>query len=140
LALREYLGRYADIDITLDTFPYAGATTTCDALWMGVPVVTLAGDTSFARSGVSVLNNALLPELVTNSTNQYVTLATELAADRSRLGELRASLRQRMRASPLVDSRRHAKDIENLYREMWVNWSSGSGAHGGTSGSARIPS
>jgi protein O-GlcNAc transferase len=132
LGLREYLGRYGDIDVGLDPFPYGGGTTTCDALWMGVPVVTLAGDTPFSRGGVSVLSNALLPELVTKSVPEYVKVAAELAGDRGRLRELRGGLRERMRNSPLMDAKGFARDIESLYREMWVRWCSAPAPRGGT--------
>jgi predicted O-linked N-acetylglucosamine transferase (SPINDLY family) len=121
--LREYLDTYAQaIDIALDPFPYNGGTTTCDALWMGVPVVTLAGQRAVSRAGVSLLNNVGLPELIAQSPEQYVALARDLARDLPRLSQLRAELRPRMRNSPLMDATRFARDIESAYRAMWRSY------------------
>jgi predicted O-linked N-acetylglucosamine transferase (SPINDLY family) len=118
--LREYLDTYAQaIDIALDPFPYNGGTTTCDALWMGVPVVTLAGQRAVSRAGVSLLTNVGLPELIAQSPEQYVAIARGLARDLPRLGQLRATLRSQMQNSPLMDAPRFARDIENAYRTMW---------------------
>ena len=114
----DYLGLYRSIDIALDTWPCTGATTTCDALWMGVPVVTLAGERSFSRSGASILPNVGLPELVTGDSESYVTAAVRLAQDPSRLAGLRASLRERMRDSPLTDAARFAAAVENACTAM----------------------
>jgi predicted O-linked N-acetylglucosamine transferase (SPINDLY family) len=118
----EYFKTYHRIDIALDPFPYAGGATTCDALWMGVPVVTLAGRTAVGRAGVSILFHAGLAELIANATDEYVRIAANLAADRPRLAELRATLRQRMQASPLMDAARFARNIEAAYRAMWRTW------------------
>ena len=101
---RQYLSEYQRIDIALDPFPYAGGTTTCDALWMGVPVVSLAGKTAVSRAGLSILSNVGLPELVAGSEQEYIKIVTEMAADLSRLEALRQSLRPRMAASPLMDA------------------------------------
>jgi len=117
-----YLRTYDRIDIVLDTFPYNGHTTNFDALWMGVPVVTLAGRTAVGRAGISQLTNLGLPELIARAPEHYVQIATELAADRPRLAELRSTLRQRMRASPLMDAARFARSVENAYRSMWHTW------------------
>jgi predicted O-linked N-acetylglucosamine transferase (SPINDLY family) len=119
---RGHLALYAQMDIALDTFPYHGTTTTCEALWMGVPVVTLAGSAHVSRVGVSLLCNAGLPELVAATPEDYVRLATGLASDRQRLAELRHTLRHRMEQSPLMDAPRFARDIEAAYREMWRQW------------------
>jgi predicted O-linked N-acetylglucosamine transferase (SPINDLY family) len=118
----EYFHRYDQIDIGLDPFPYPGGTTTCDALWMGVPVVSLAGQTAVSRAGLSILSNLGVSELVASTTAQYVEVATALAQDVSRLGLLRSTLRDRMRASPLMDAGQFARDLEAAYRRMWRNW------------------
>lgn len=118
-----YLELYRRIDIALDTFPYAGGTTTCDALWMGVPVISLAGKTAVGRGGVSILSNIGLPELVAHSQKDYVRLATELAGDVPRLIDLRSTLRHCMEQSPLTDVRRFSRNVESAYRQMWQRWS-----------------
>jgi predicted O-linked N-acetylglucosamine transferase (SPINDLY family) len=122
VSLSEYFKRYEQIDVGLDPFPCNGGTTTCDALWMGVPVVTLAGRTAVGRGGVSILANVGLPELIAQTPQQYVQIATDLAGDLPRLGELRRTLRARMQASPLMDAPRFARNIEAAYRQMWRNW------------------
>jgi protein O-GlcNAc transferase len=118
----DHLARYGHVDIALDTYPYHGTTTTCEALWMGVPVVSLAGDGHVSRAGVSLLTNVGLPELVAQSSEEFVRVATELAGDLPRLAELRATLRERMRNSPLMDARRFARDVEEAYRTVWREW------------------
>jgi predicted O-linked N-acetylglucosamine transferase (SPINDLY family) len=117
-----HLASYGRVDIALDTFPYHGTTTTCEALWMGVPVVTLAGQTHVSRVGVSLLSNLGLAELITASPEEYVNLAAELAKDLPRLAHLRSTLRERMEQSPLMDAPGFARDIEAAYREMWWKW------------------
>jgi protein O-GlcNAc transferase len=118
----EHLQCYHGIDLALDTFPYHGTTTTCEALWMGVPVITLAGSRHVARVGVSLLSNVGLPELVADSVEDYVEKAVALANDRSRLAALRAGLRERMQRSPLMDAPRFARNMESAYRAMWRQW------------------
>jgi len=119
----DYLKLYHHIDIGLDTFPYNGQTTTLDAVWMGVPVVTILGQTTAtARAGASLLHNLGTPELVADSPNQFVSIAVELANDLPRLSELRASLRQRLKQSPLMDAPRFAGSVEAAYRSMWQRW------------------
>ncbi len=118
----DYLRQYQRIDIALDPFPCNGGTTTCNALWMGVPVITLTGKTAVGRGGVSVLRNVGLPELIADSTQNYVQIANELACNPSRLRELRQNLRDRMRASPLMDSSGFARNVEAAYRRMWQSW------------------
>jgi predicted O-linked N-acetylglucosamine transferase (SPINDLY family) len=122
LPLAEYFQVYRQIDIGLDPFPYGGGTTTCDALWMGVPVVSLAGQTAVGRGGLSLLSNMGLPELVAADETQYVAIAAGLAGDLPRLAKLRASLRERMWASPLTNAPRFARHIEAAYRAMWHWW------------------
>jgi predicted O-linked N-acetylglucosamine transferase (SPINDLY family) len=117
-----HLALYGEMDIALDTYPYHGTTTTCDALWMGVPVITLAGQTHVSRVGVSLLSNVGLPELVATTPDQYVQIAVDLARDRGRMDTLRRGMRARMLASPLMDAPRFARDVEGAYRQMWRNW------------------
>jgi predicted O-linked N-acetylglucosamine transferase (SPINDLY family) len=118
MPVADYLRVYSSIDIALDTWPWTGGTTTCDALWMGVPVVTLAGDHPFARSGATILAQLGLADLVTRSTEAYVACATALATDRARLRELRHTLRARMQASPLMDAKALARDVEDALFRM----------------------
>jgi predicted O-linked N-acetylglucosamine transferase (SPINDLY family) len=119
---RAHLERYWNIDIGLDPFPYNGATTTCDALWMGVPLVALAGKTHAGRVGVSQLSNLELTELIGNTTEEYVAIATRLARDLERLSQLRAGLRARLAASPLTEAPRFTKNLEQAYLAMWKDW------------------
>jgi len=113
---------YNKIDIALDPFPYNGGTTTMDALWMGVPVLTLAGKHFGARMGVTFLTNVGLPELIAEDEAAYVDLATTLATDPSRLRAVRHNLRQKMSASPVMDYAAFARDMEAAYRGMWQRW------------------
>jgi predicted O-linked N-acetylglucosamine transferase (SPINDLY family) len=118
----EYLSAYEQTDIALDPFPYGGGTTTCDALWMGVPVVSLAGQTGVGRGGLSILSNIGLADLVAGNVDEYVRIAARLAGDLPRLSELRATIRERMQKSPLMDAPRLAGHIEAAYRDMWRQW------------------
>jgi len=118
----EYFTTYQRIDLAVDPFPYAGGTTTCDALWMGIPVVTLAGRTAVGRAGVSILSNVGLDELIAGTPQEYVRIAADLAADLPRLAQFRATLRQRMQDSALMDETRYAHGIEAAYRTMWCDW------------------
>jgi predicted O-linked N-acetylglucosamine transferase (SPINDLY family) len=119
---REYLERYHRLDIVLDTFPYNGHTTSLDALWMGLPVASLAGDRPVSRAGLSQLSNLGLPELVAFKEDDYLRIAAELANDIPRLQELRRTLRRRMESSVLMDAPRFARNIEAAYRAMWRSW------------------
>jgi len=119
---REYLQRFERIDIALDTFPFNGITTTCDGLWQGVPCVSLAGETSVSRAGRSILRAANLPELATDTPEAFVHAVVQLGADLDRLRELRLCMRQRLLASPLMDHRGFARDLEAAYRRMWRTW------------------
>jgi len=123
--LRDYLALYGRADIALDTSPYAGGATTCDALWMGVPVVSLATTRSFGRSGATILANAGLPDLVTAAADDYVERAVELAGDRDRLRKLRASLRDTMARSPLADASAFARNLENALVAMFESRTAG---------------
>jgi protein O-GlcNAc transferase len=118
----EHLDVYNRCDIALDSFPYNGTTTTCEAMWMGVPVLTLAGRTHAGRVGVSLLTNVGLPEWVATDADDYVAKAVAMAADLPRLADLRKNLRQRMAASPIMDGPRLAKHIEAAYRTMWRDY------------------
>jgi predicted O-linked N-acetylglucosamine transferase (SPINDLY family) len=122
LPTKDFWALYADIDILLDTFPMNGGTTTCEALWLGVPVVSRSGDIFQSRAGLSILGSLGLNELVAGSDEDYVRIAVELARDSARLAALRAGLRERMRASPLTDARGYARDLEAAYRGIWREW------------------
>jgi predicted O-linked N-acetylglucosamine transferase (SPINDLY family) len=115
----EYLRSYHDIDIGLDTFPYNGHTTSLDSLWMGVPTVTRVGETCVGRGGLSQLFQLGLLELAAESDLRFIAAATALAADLSRLADMRAGLRQRLERSPLMDAARFARGIETVYRGLW---------------------
>jgi len=114
-----YLRNFHLIDIVLDTWPYPGGTTTFDALWMGVPVITMTGRTSVSRAGASILGNLAASEWVTNSPETYVAAATRLATDVRQLARFRLLLRERLRASTLMDAPKFARDMEAIYRELW---------------------
>jgi protein O-GlcNAc transferase len=115
----QHLSLYGQVDVALDTFPYNGTTTTCEALWMGVPVVTLAGTTHMGRVGSSILARLDAPELVARDRDEYVRLAAALAGDLEHLEGLRRSLRPRLLASSLMDGARLARALEGAYRESW---------------------
>jgi predicted O-linked N-acetylglucosamine transferase (SPINDLY family) len=119
---QEYLQMYNQIDLGLDPAPYNGHTTSLDAFWMGVPTVTLIGKTVVGRAGWSQLCNLGLPELAAQTPEEYVAIAEQLAGDLPRLQELRATLRNRMRASPLMDGKRFAVHMEQTYRQIWRKW------------------
>jgi len=122
----EMLEQYGAIDIALDPFPFNGGMTTLEALWMGVPVVTLAGDTVVSRQTVSALANiGLADELAFPNVDAYVAGAFALANNPARVAELRSQIRPRMIASPLCQSEQFTRDLETLYRRMWQAWCSG---------------
>jgi predicted O-linked N-acetylglucosamine transferase (SPINDLY family) len=121
----KYLQTYHRIDIGLDTLHYNGHTTSLDSFWMGVPVVSLMGQTSVSRAGFSQAKNLGLAErLVGQSENEFLQLAKTLAADLPALGDLRAGLRARMEKSPLMDGKLFARDVEAVYRNLWTTWAS----------------
>lgn len=115
----DYLNRYREIDIGLDTFPYNGHTTSLDALWMGVPTVTLVGETVVGRGGVCQSMNMGMPELIATTQEEYVEVARSLANDLEHLSRLRQTLRARLQQSPLMDAARFARNLESVYRDVW---------------------
>jgi protein O-GlcNAc transferase len=118
----EFLAAHRQVDIALDAFPYHGTTTTCFSLWMGVPVVALAGTAHASRVGVSMLSNLGLPHLAAGTPDEYVDAAVGLAADTAALSELRATLRDRMLGSPNTDGKACAASLERAYRDTWHRW------------------
>lgn len=125
LPIREFLALFGSVDVTLDPFPYGGGTTTMQSLWMGVPVVTLAGRTAFARNSVGPLTLAGMGHLVADSADRYVAIAAELVRDREALGRIRGGIRETMRASPLVDAQSFTRTMEAAYRAMWRAYAAG---------------
>ena len=121
-SFQEHMALYHRIHIALDTFPYHGTTTTCEALWMGVPVMTLAGTEHRSRVGVSLLSQIGLSDWVADCPENYVEQAVRLAAEGEGLREIRSSMRGRMRASPLMDEAAFARDVEDAYRFMWRSY------------------
>jgi protein O-GlcNAc transferase len=117
-----YLATFNRFDISLDTIPYPGHTTTLDSLWMGVPVVTLTGSTTVSRGGLSILSNLSLNDFVTTNADDYVAAVSRLAHDASKLTSLRSSLRTRLQASPLMNAAAFAIDVESAFRRMWKTW------------------
>lgn len=117
-----HLSIYGGVDIALDTFPYNGTTTTCEALWMGVPVVTLLGDRHAARVGGSILQRLGLTDLVAGDAERYLAVAASLAGDLERLASLRRSLRGMMARSPLCDAPSFSSALDTACRDMWRRW------------------
>ncbi|MCE9620025.1 MAG: tetratricopeptide repeat protein [Planctomycetes bacterium] len=115
----EHLNRYHTIDIALDPFPYNGTTTTFEALWMGVPVVVLSGCNHAGRVGASLMSHLGMPEWIARNRDEYAEIAVAMAGDRTRLAALRAGLRQRLMASPLMDAKRFTRNLEQAYQSMW---------------------
>ena len=118
----EHLGRYGEVDIALDPFPFNGSTTTFEALWMGVPVISLAGETFMSRLAGSILHHAGLGDLAVDTPEAYVACARNLAGDPARLKTLRSTLRERVATSPLCDAPTYARSVETAYRDMWQEW------------------
>jgi protein O-GlcNAc transferase len=120
--LADYLETYRLIDVALDPYPYGGGTTTCDALWMGVPVVSLAGRTAVSRAGSTLLANVGLERLVARTPDQYVERAAGLMRDAPGLVGLRRELRERLESSPVMNARQFARDVEAAFRTVWRAW------------------
>jgi protein O-GlcNAc transferase len=115
----DHLKHYNQMDLALDTFPYNGTTTTCEALWMGTPVLTFEGASHAGRVGASLLTHAGLPELVAKNRQGYIDKAVTLGNDREALAHLRVGLRERFARSPVMDASRLARGLERAYREAW---------------------
>jgi predicted O-linked N-acetylglucosamine transferase (SPINDLY family) len=119
---KQYFSAYNRVDIALDPFPFTGGTTSADNLWMGVPVLTLAGDRFISRQGLGLMMNAGLAEWVAEDADDYVRRAVLHAADLERLSALRQQLRGQILASPLCDAERFAMNLHNALRGMWQQW------------------
>ena len=118
----EYLAAHANVDIILDTFPFTGGTTTCEALWMGVPTLTLLGESMIGRQGASLLACAGMKDWICKDEEEYVAKAAAYAADLENLAKLRTGLRQKIMASPLFDGPRFARDFEAAMLGMWLSY------------------
>jgi len=129
-SLEDHMALYNKIDIALDTYPYNGTTTTCEALWMGTPVITLAGTTHVSRVGCSLLNQLGLDELVTHGPDSYIETAARLAQNHQQLRKFHRTLRRRMSTSRLVDHKTFTNKLERLYHRIWLE-------HGGPGASSR---
>jgi predicted O-linked N-acetylglucosamine transferase (SPINDLY family) len=125
VSLADYYREYGRVDACLDTTPYSGGTTTCDALWMGVPVITLSGARSVSRSSASLLSAIGLADLVARSRGEFVAIALRLADQGGWPTPARSALRERMVTSPLMDEQGFTEDLEALYREAWHGWCGG---------------
>ncbi|MBU6200173.1 MAG: hypothetical protein KGP08_11025 [Xanthomonadaceae bacterium] len=119
LPIETYLAAFSNVDIALDTFPYNGATTTCDALLMGVPVVTVAGSRTIARGGVSLLTTAALTDWIAPTPDTLIDTVCMQLHDAQRLADLRRDLPQRMRTSALMDGAAFAKNVEAAFEQAW---------------------
>ena len=115
----DLLAHYNSIDIGLDPFPYNGGLTTCEALWMGVPVITCPGETFAGRHSLTHLSNVGLTQTIARDLDEYVNLAVSLANDLPGLAAMRSGLRERMAASPLCDGQRFAANLASLLRDVW---------------------
>jgi protein O-GlcNAc transferase len=119
VSLQDYFGWYNKVDIALDPQPYSGGTTTLDALWMGVPVLTAPGERPSSRSAASILTSAGMTDWIVPSAEEYVQRAVQFSQDQTLLANLRATLRPRLQASPLMDEAGFTRDLESLYRQLW---------------------
>jgi predicted O-linked N-acetylglucosamine transferase (SPINDLY family) len=120
--LPEHFAYYGNVDLALDTFSYCGTTTTCEAMWMNVPVVTLAGTMHISRVGASLLTNVGLESLIANTEDQFVEIAARLARDPAALAAVRKGLRSTLQASPLMNQKQFAADFGDALRTMWRDW------------------
>lgn len=121
----DHMQAYSLMDISLDTFPYAGTTTTCESLYMGVPCVTMAGSVHAHNVGVSLLKNVGLERLIAKTEEEYIELALKLASDVSALSDLRSTLRELMAKSPVCNGTKFTRDLESAYRSMWHRYCRG---------------
>ena len=126
----DHLGAHAEIDLMLDTFPQSGGITTLDALLMGVPVVTLLGERVPGRVSASLLTTLGLDDLVARTADEYVEIAARLAGDLDRLARERATLRDRLLASPIADAEQYTRAVEATYRDLWRRWCDDRAARG----------
>ena len=122
----DYLSRYCDVDLLLDTYPYVGGGTTCDALYMGVPVVSLYSRRHGTRFGYSLLMNTGLGELTAATEEEYIEKAVALAGDTELLAALHKQIPQMFRKSPVMDVAGYMRDIQSAYERIWQEWLSGS--------------
>jgi predicted O-linked N-acetylglucosamine transferase (SPINDLY family) len=123
--VEDHLARYRAADLFLDTLPFNAQTTACDALWVGLPMVTRLGETFVGRVAASVLSAVGLPELITHSAEEYEALALKLARNPALLGEIKAKLKRNRASYPLFDSARFTRHIEAAYTTMWERWQRG---------------
>jgi predicted O-linked N-acetylglucosamine transferase (SPINDLY family) len=121
-SFEEHLNLYNIIDICLDPFPYNGATTTCEALWMGVPVITLLGNCHVGRVGASILTNIGLTDFIANDINNYIKLAVDMSNNTKYLKEIRRNLREQMQKAPLCNAPSFASDVERAYQNIWYKY------------------
>ena len=119
---RLYFDRYKDVDILLDTFPYVGGATTCDALFAGVPIISRYGDRHGTRFGLSLLTDVGLGERAAATDDEYVEKAVALASDRALLAALHAQITERMKSSPVMDGAGYVRDIETAFEAMWQDY------------------
>ena len=122
VGIMEHLELFNSMDIALDTYPYNGTTTTCEALFMGAPVISMAGRVHLSRVGASILEQAGFSELVATTESEYIEKAVELATDIDRLARYRASLRETLLQSSLMDTEGFTRTLESAYRKMWQMW------------------
>jgi predicted O-linked N-acetylglucosamine transferase (SPINDLY family) len=120
--MQTYLSLMERSDMLLDPFPFNGGTTTCHGLWMGAPVITLAGDRHASRMGLSMMTAIGLPEFVAHTPDEYVQIAVRFANDLPRLQEIRAGMRARLKSSPLLDAPTYTRNLEAAYRQAWRKW------------------
>jgi predicted O-linked N-acetylglucosamine transferase (SPINDLY family) len=130
----DHLTAYKNVDIALDCFPYTGTTTTCEALVMGCPVVTMIGDTHVSRVSASLLTHAGHPEWIAKNEDEFVSIGCSLASDLFKLANIRSKLRAEMNASPLCDIQRMRVELREAIRWMWRDWCARSGAIESASG------
>ena len=124
---QDYLSRYYDVDLLLDTYPYVGGGTTCDALYMGVPVISRYGRRHGTRFGYSLLMNVGLEELTAATEEEYIEKAVALASDTELLAALHRQIPQMFRQSPVMDVAGYMRDIQSAYERIWQEWLSGNG-------------
>jgi predicted O-linked N-acetylglucosamine transferase (SPINDLY family) len=124
-AIGDHLALYHGIDVALDTFPYNGTTTTCEALWMGVPVVTLAGRRHASRVGASLLSAIGHPEWIARDWGSYVATAARVASDGPKRLEISRALRENMKISPLLDHPGQSRRFGEAVRQSWAAWCGG---------------